>query len=177
MYFSPTPSSQLLNLLKILLFDGALGFKKIAHKAGLKVSATKVEMSTATVIEIANSRYIMPVIPAKNDTGTNTAASTKEVATMAPESSVIACLVAATTSIFCSLISRSTLSTTTIASSTTMPIANTIANKLTLLMVKPNAAKAIKVPTIDTGTANAGIKVVRQFCKNKYTTKITKISA
>ena len=52
---------------------------------------------------------------------------------------------------------RSTFSTTTIASSTTMPMASTRPNSVSLLMENPNAAMTAKVPTSETGMATIGI--------------------
>ena len=65
---------------------------------------------------------------------------------------------------------RSTASTTTIASSTTSPIASTRPNKESVLTLKPNSGKNMKVPTSDTGTASSGISVDRQPCRNMKTT-------
>ncbi len=70
-----------------------------------------------------------------------------------------------------------TASTTTMASSTTIPMANTNAKSVRILMVNPNASKKKKVPTIATGTAIAGIMVERKSCKNKNTTINTNIKA
>ncbi|MNQ69439.1 hypothetical protein D3C85_840420 [compost metagenome] len=52
-----------------------------------------------------------------------------------------------------------TASTTTIASSTTIPMASTNANSVKRLTEKPNSCMKKKVPIIATGTAIAGIKV------------------
>ena len=60
---------------------------------------------------------------------------------------------------------RSTFSTTTIASSTTMPIASTRPNSESMLSEKPNAAIAANVPISETGIAISGIRLARQFCK------------
>src|SRR5688572_20937685 len=68
-------------------------------------------------------------------------------------------------------------STTTIASSTTIPIDNTNANNVSVLIVKPKGIKKINVPINDTGIAKTGIKVARQFCKNRNTTITTNASA
>ena len=72
---------------------------------------------------------------------------------------------------------RSTPSTTTIASSTTRPMASTRPNRESVLMEKPNTGKSMNVPTSDTGTASSGIRVARQPCKKRYTTRITSASA
>ena len=69
-----------------------------------------------------------------NATGTNTESSTSVMAMIGAVISRIACLVASPgDSSGCSSITRSTFSTTTIASSTTMPIANTTARSETVL--------------------------------------------
>ena len=48
---------------------------------------------------------------------------------------------------------RSTFSTTTIASSTTMPMASTSPNRVSVLIEKPKSSMNANVPTIETGTA------------------------
>ena len=72
---------------------------------------------------------------------------------------------------------RSTFSTTTIASSTTMPIASTRPNSDSALMEKPNASISANVPTIDTGTAISGMMEARHVCRNTITTITTSASA
>ena len=72
---------------------------------------------------------------------------------------------------------RSTFSTTTIASSTTMPIASTRPNSDSLLSEKPNAAIAANVPISDTGIASSGIRLARQFCRKSSTTSTTSTTA
>ena len=64
---------------------------------------------------------------------------------------------------------RSTFSTTTIASSTTMPIARTIASSETVLAEYPTALSAMNVPIRLTGTASVGIKVARTLQRNRET--------
>ena len=64
----------------------------------------------------------------------------------------------------------STASTTTIASSTTMPIASTRPNSVRLFRLKPSAAMTANVPTMATGTATSGMTADRQFCRNSSTT-------
>ena len=72
---------------------------------------------------------------------------------------------------------RSTFSTTTIASSTTMPIASTRPNRLSALMEKPNRCITAKVPMMDTGTATSGMMEARQVCRNSTTTMTTRTTA
>ena len=65
--------------------------------------------------------------------GTNTAASTSEIATIGPETSLMA-LCAASSGESPSSMWRSTFSTTTMASSTTMPMASTRPNSVRTLI-------------------------------------------
>ena len=68
---------------------------------------------------------------------------------------------------------RSTFSTTTIASSTTMPIASTRPNSDSAFSEKPNRYMTAKVPISDTGTAISGMIEARQVCRNRITTMTT----
>ena len=72
---------------------------------------------------------------------------------------------------------RSTFSTTTIASSTTMPIASTSPNSDRLFSVNPNIAMKKKVPISDTGMATIGMMAARQVCRNRMTTSTTRMMA
>ena len=71
----------------------------------------------------------------------------------------------------------STASTTTMASSTTMPIASTRPNSVRLFRLKPMAAITAKVPMMATGTATSGMSDDRQFCRNTNTTRATSTMA
>ena len=71
----------------------------------------------------------------------------------------------------------STFSTTTIASSTRRPIANTIASIVNVLIENPKAASTPNVPSNTTGTASVGISVARMFCKKRYITTNTNAMA
>ena len=91
-------------------------------------------MNIATATVTANCRNSSPEMPGMKPTGTNTDKSTSVMAMIGAVISRIACLVAsAGVSSGCSSITRSTFSTTTIASSTTMPMARTIASSETEL--------------------------------------------
>ena len=72
---------------------------------------------------------------------------------------------------------RSTFSTTTMASSTTMPMAKTRPNSVSALMEKPNMYITAKVPMIDTGTASSGMIEARQVWRNTTTTRTTSATA
>ena len=73
-----------------------------------------------------------------------------------PDTSSIALMVASRGARPCSMWC-STASTTTMASSTTMPIASTRPNSVRLFRLKPTAAMTAKVPTMATGTATSGM--------------------
>src|SRR3954471_18223973 len=111
-----------------------------------------------------------------NDVGTNTAHSTSAMAITGPVTSSIA-LRDASRGDNPSASQRSTFSTTTIASSTTMPIASTNPNSDRLLSENPKIAITANVPMSDTGTATIGMIVARQFCRNTSTTINTRMNA
>ena len=72
---------------------------------------------------------------------------------------------------------RSTFSTTTMASSTTIPIAKTKPNSDRVLIDTPNHCITAKVPISEIGTAINGMIDARQVCKNTITTITTKAIA
>jgi len=67
--------------------------------------------------------------------------------------------------------------TTTIASSTTMPMASTMPKSERLLSEKPNTFITASVPISDTGTARSGMIDARQVCRNTTTTSTTSSKA
>ena len=89
----------------------------------------------------------------------NTADITKVMEIIAPEISPMAFLVAvfAESTPFSNF--ACTASTTTMASSTTIPIAKIMAKRVSMFMEYPNNCRKKKVPIIATGTAMAGINV------------------
>src|SRR5207247_5464838 len=72
---------------------------------------------------------------------------------------------------------RSTASTTTIASSTTSPIASTNPKSESVLIENPNSGNNTKTPINETGTAQSGMSVARQPCRKIKTTRTTSASA
>ncbi len=70
-----------------------------------------------------------------------------------------------------------TASTTTMASSTTMPMASTRPNIDSVLTEKPSSGKKMNVPTSDTGTVSSGMSVARKFCRKMKTTRVTRMIA
>ncbi len=115
-----------------------------------------------------------PTVPPDIATGMNTADSTIATPSKAPVIWAIALAVASFGASFSSTMTRSTFSTTTMASSTSSPIASTRPNIESVLMVKPTAAISPKVPSSTTGTAIAGISVARQFCRKRNITSTTR---
>src|SRR5277367_160323 len=94
-----------------------------------------------------------------------------------PATSFIAALVASRGgSLRLSMISV-TASTTTIASSTTRPMASTNANSVRVLSENPSATNALKAPMSETGTATMGISVARQLSRKTNTTSSTSTTA
>ena len=65
-------------------------------------------------------------------------------------------------------------SITTIASSTTMPVASTMPNSVSVLIEKPSSLMNAKVPTSDTGIVIVGMIVLRQSCRNRNITSTTR---
>ena len=142
----------------------------------LKVKAFTDETNTDTIIVIANCWYNKPVIPAIPATGIKTATKTNVVAITGAVTFRIASKVASFVDIPFAIFTW-TASTTTIASSTTIPIANTKPSKDNTLIVKPKAGKNINAPIKDTGIAKVGINVALQSWIKIKTTRTTKINA
>ncbi len=103
----------------------------------------------------------------------NTAFSTKTIATTGLLTSAIARRVASLESTCSCRMCRSTFSRTTIASSTTMPIASTMPNRVSELIENPNRYMPANVPISETGTASVGISVARRLCRKSHTTRKT----
>ncbi len=115
-----------------------------------------------------------PVEPRRNAIGRNTADNTSAMPTSAPVICDIDLRVASTGERLSSRMTRSTFSTTTIASSTSRPIASTIANIVSMLIENPAAASTPNVPSRTIGTAIVGMSVARMFCRNSSMTRNTR---
>src|ERR1043166_2386838 len=129
----------------MLRFSGGVGARiQSAACVGLSVAALIALSIAVAAMTSANCAYILPVSPGMNAAGMNTDISTSVMPMIGPNSSSIALIEAS-----CGVSPRSMLcatpSTITIASSTTMPIASTIANSVDKLTVKPSAAIGIVV--------------------------------
>jgi hypothetical protein len=117
------------------------------------------------------------VVPGKNATGTNTAINTRAVAITAPSTSFIASEAALRADTLYSWMWRSTFSMTTIASSTTMPVARMSPKSVSVLMEKSISLMNPKAPMSDTGIVIAGISVLRQVWRNTKITNTTRTMA
>ena len=167
----------LLKPAKMRLFTTCPWPRKIAESAGVRVSALNAEMETENAIVRANWRNRMPVVPGKNATGTKTATRTSEVATTAPATSFMAMEAALCGSEIPSVMWRCTFSMTTMASSTTRPVASVSPKRVRVLIEKPKIFTNAKVPMRETGIVIAGIKVLRQSCRKMKITSTTRIIA
>ena len=114
------------------------------------------------------------MVPGKSATGTKTAISTMEMATTAPATSFMPALAASrgVSRRFSSR--RSMFSTTTMASSTTRPVASVRPKSVSVLIEKPKSFTKANVPMSDTGKVNATMSTLRQPCRNRKITRITK---
>jgi hypothetical protein len=110
-------------------------------------------MAIENAIVSANWRNRIPVVPGKKATGTNTATSTSDVAMTALVISAVAAVAALRESCSPAEIWRSMFSITTIASSTTSPVANVMPNSVRVLIEKPSNFTNAKVPISETGVA------------------------
>ena len=152
------------------------GRNNSADSAGLMVNALMELKTVATAIVSANCRYISPVIPGRNDAGMNTASNTRVVAITGPDTSLMA-LIAASFELKPLSMCVTVASTTTMASSTTTPMARTRPNKVSMLSEKPSKPMTAKVPMSETGIATAGISVARQSWRNTNKTRNTSADA
>ena len=155
---------------------GAAGRNHIAAWVGFKVAALIALISAVAAMTSANCAYMRPVRPGRKAAGRNTDISTRVMPMIGPNSSRMAALAASRPDMPFSILWTAP-STTTMASSTTMPIASTIANRVEKLTVKPSAAMAAKAPMMVTGTVVAGTSIARQSCRNTRITMRTRIAA
>ncbi|CAM5636322.1 hypothetical protein RLIN73S_06225 [Rhodanobacter lindaniclasticus] len=108
--------------------------RKRPHSAGVSVSETAADTTIAATRVIANSCMNMPATPPANSSGMNTATSEAVIETMVKPISRAPVSVACLRSMPSSMC-RMMFSITTMASSTTKPIAITSASRVRLLSV------------------------------------------
>ena len=151
-------------------------FSSIAQSAGVSDSALNADSSTEIAMVSANCLYMLPTSPPSMATGTNTAQRMRAIPMTGAVTSSIALMVASFGFIPCSRWWM-TASTTTMASSTTMPMASTRPNIDSVLTENPRSGKKMNVPMSDTGIVTSGMIVARMFCRKMKTTSVTRMSA
>ena len=139
---------------------------------GVVVKDTSIDTKMAAVITTANSRNNRPNMPPMNKMGMNTATKEMLMATTVNPMSREPCKQACSKGTPRSRC-RVMFSKTTIASSTTKPVAMVKAISVRLFKLKPMRYITTQVPANDNGNATAGMSAVCQRFKNKATTKIT----
>ena len=105
-----------------------------------------------------------------NATGTKMTTSDSVVAMTARPISPVALMAASFGVTPFSSTYRKMFSSTTIASSMTMPVASDSASIVMLFSVKPSAFMTVNVPMIDVGIASAAMIVTRRLRMNRNTT-------
>ncbi len=148
------------------------GLSSLDAIIGVRVSATNADSATAAASATASSRNRRPVLPSRKPTGRNTATSTAVVAMTANATCAVPRLDATSGGSPRSM-RRCTFSTTTMASSTTRPIHNTSASRVSRLIEKPKAYSAMNAATRHTGTVTAGISAARKLPRNSQITTST----
>ena len=136
------------------------------------VKETNAETKTAPATTTPNSLNKDPTKPCKKITGMNTTAKVIEVDTTAKKISLLpskaASLIGKPSSNFLKI-----FSVTTIPSSTTRPVAKTIANKVNTLIEKPAKYMIKKVAINEIGISIKGLIAINQFLKKKKITNTT----
>ena len=139
---------------------------------GVVVSEITSEIITALESVTANSRNSRPGWPPMNRSGMNTAISdTLMVSTVKPTSRAPSSAARRRDRPISRW--REMFSSTTMASSTTKPVATVSAISVRLLSEKPSANITPKVPSSDTTVATAGISAARRLRRNRPTTATT----
>ena len=147
-------------------------FIKYAFNIGVSESDTKAEISTAAPMTTPNSRNNRPTNPSKKIIGKNTAAKVIEIEITAKKISFEP-LIAASMGDMPSSTFLKMFSVTTIPSSTTNPVANTMANSVKTLIENPHKYMMKNVAINDTGISISGRNAMAQFLKNKKMIKTT----
>ncbi len=150
--------------------------KTLTLSIGVSVNATKDEIITAPDSTIPNSRKSRPVIPCRNTMGINTDTSVTVVDMMAKKISLVPSCPAFMGFIPFSIFEK-IFSTTTMASSTTRPVASTIPSRESTLMEKSIRYITKNEPTREMGIVIMGIRVVLQRRRKTKITITTSINA
>ncbi len=143
---------------------------------GVVVRETTSETRMATDSVMANSRNSRPMIPPISRMGMKTAISDRLMETTVKPTSRAPCM-AASIRVIPDSRWRETFSSTTMASSTTNPVAMVRAMRERLLRLKPARYITASVPMRETGTATAGMRVAGPSRRKRNTTSTTRITA
>src|SRR5471032_3159878 len=150
------------------------GLSSQAHSIGVVVSEITSEIMTAADSVTANSRNSAPSWPPMNSSGMNTAISDRLIdSTVKPTSRAPSR--AASKRFMPASMWRVVFSSTTMASSTTKPVATVSAISDRLFRLKPSRYITPKVPSSDTTVATAGTKVARRLRRKALTTSTTRM--
>ena len=133
---------------------------------GASVSAITAETPMAIVIVTANSRNSRPTMPPMNSSGMNTATRLTEIETTVNAISFVP-VTAADRGFSPFSIWRTMFSRTTIASSTTNPVASVSASRLRLSRLKPARYMPANVPIAATGRMIAGMIVAARVAEHE----------
>ena len=125
---------------------------------GTSVSAIRLEKPTAAASEMPNSPNTAPMLPGMNEIGRITATSTSVVAITAKPISRPPFVAARSVGSPPSM-RRAMFSSTTMASSTTRPIASTKPSRVSVLIENPIAAITVNAAMIEMGIVSAGMTV------------------
>src|SRR5690348_995483 len=140
------------------------------------VNDTNADTRTAAASVTPNSRNNRPTKPSKNITGRNTTASVIEVDITAKNISLLpsnaACFTGIPFSNFLKI-----FSVTTMPSSTTSPVASTIASSVNIFTVNPATYIIKNVDTSEIGISINGRSAISQSRKNKNITNTTSANA
>ena len=142
-------------------------------RTGASVIAVKSEIEIEAAMVSANCWNSSPVVPGRNATGMKTDISTSDVAMTGPVISAMARFVASKLLTLSSTMWRTMFSKTTMASSTTKPVASVNPKSVSVLMLKLSSFISMNVPISDTGIVIVGIRTLCQFCRNRKMTMMT----
>ena len=143
---------------------------------GVSVSAISPENKTDAASAMPNSVNNRPVFPPMKDSGKKTETNTSVVAITAKAISRDPSKEASKGSSPNSM-RRWMFSNTTMASSTTRPMASTRPSSVSTFTENPKTAMGRKDATMETGMATAGIMVARTERRNRKITPTTRASA
>ena len=146
------------------------------HAEILPTPDSKPDTATAAATVSANSVNRRPVLPVMKPSGANTAARVRDIAITAKAISFEPSIEAWRGSLPISTW-RWQFSSTTMASSTTRPMASTSPSSVSTLTEKPIRKRKKNAPMSDTGMVTNGISVARTERRNTKITSITSSTA